>query len=189
MSRRRRGRRRRRPARPFSFRHVMRGQDWFQWILTGSFHRKRVCECSKWPGATGRGADSHLYSRGQRLAVRHISQYFQRLAASVGFKSGSGLFGNWIFEHTRPRNGPGKTKLGLPGTQNDGRSSRNSLESVLKPKTKLKIAKTSKIPKIQEFPHRAPIGHLWAHRGPLTPIQLRWGYVVPCPEEVVQEPF
>ena len=33
-----------------------------------------------------------------------------------------------IFENTRPRNEPGKTKPGLPGTQDDGRSSRNTLE-------------------------------------------------------------
>ena len=70
-----------------------------------------------------------------------------------------------VFKHTRPRNETGKTKPGLPGTQDDGRSSRNSLEEVLKPKTKFKITKIPKIPKIREFPPGAPIGPLWAHRG------------------------
>ena len=36
------------------------------------------------------------------------------------------------FEHTRPRNEPGKAVLGLPGTQDDGRGSRNSLEWVVR---------------------------------------------------------
>ena len=31
----------------------------------------------------------------------------------------------------------------------------------LRPRTELKIAKIMKIPKIQEFPHRAPVGALW----------------------------
>ena len=32
----------------FSFHRGMRGQDWFQWIRNGSFHRKRVNQCSEW---------------------------------------------------------------------------------------------------------------------------------------------
>ena len=39
-----------------------------------------------------------------------------------------------MFEHTRPRNEPGKAVLDNSGTQDDGRSSRNHLELVLKPK-------------------------------------------------------
>ena len=43
-------------------------------------------------------------------------------------------WGNWtssrIFEHTRPRNEPGKAVLGNSVTQDDGRSSRNHLEWV-----------------------------------------------------------
>merc|ERR1712185_570442 len=63
------------------------------------------------------------------------------------FESGSRLFGNQIFEHPRPRNEPGKTKPRSPGIRNDGRSSRNSLESILKPKTPLKKSKPRKSPK------------------------------------------
>ena len=64
------------------------------------------------------------------------------------FESGSRLFGNRIFEHPRPRNEPGKTKPRSPGIRNDGRSSRNSLESILRPKTPFKNFK--KKPKIPE---------------------------------------
>ena len=32
----------------FSFYHDFWGQDWFQWIRNGSFHRKQIHQCSKW---------------------------------------------------------------------------------------------------------------------------------------------
>ena len=63
------------------------------------------------------------------------------------FESGSRLFGNRIFEHPRPRNEPGKTKPRSPGIRNDGRSSRNSLESILKPKNPLKKFKKPENPR------------------------------------------
>ena len=63
------------------------------------------------------------------------------------FESGSRLFGNRIFEHPRPRNEPGKTKPRSPGIRNDGRSSRNSLESILRPKTPFKNSKKTENPR------------------------------------------
>ena len=63
------------------------------------------------------------------------------------FESGSRLFGNRIFEHPRPRNEPGKTKPRSPGIRNDGRSSRNSLESILRPKTPLTNSKKNANPR------------------------------------------
>ena len=53
----------------------------------------------------------------------------------IPFESGSRPFGNQIFERPRPRNEPGKKKLSLPGTKNGRRSTRNSLESNLRPET------------------------------------------------------
>ena len=49
----------------------------------------------------------------------------------IRFESGSRPFENSIFEHPRSRNELGKTKLSLPGTQNHGRSSKNSLKWLL----------------------------------------------------------
>ena len=46
-----------------------------------------------------------------------------------------------MFEHTRPRNELGKAVLDNSGTQDDGRSSRNHLEFVLKPKIQVKNKK------------------------------------------------
>ena len=51
-----------------------------------------------------------------------------------------------IFKHTRPRNEPGKAVLENSGTQDDGRTSRNRLESILKPKTRKKYKKNRKPP-------------------------------------------
>ena len=50
-------------------------------------------------------------------------------------KSWDILIASQMFEQSRPRNEPGKAVLDNSGTQDDGRSSRDHLESLLRPKT------------------------------------------------------
>ena len=57
-----------------------------------------------------------------------------------------------MFEHTRPRNELGQMENRCPGTRNEGRSSSNHLESILRLKTNHKSQKIPKTHKITEFP-------------------------------------
>ena len=70
----------------------------------------------------------------------------------IGFESGSRLFKIAIFEHPRPRNEPHKTVLRIPGTQDDGKSSRNRFLWLFKPKTGTKRSKNPKIPRKSKNP-------------------------------------
>ena len=78
-------------------------------------------------------------------------------------ESRSRLSGNRLFEHTRPRNEPGQTENRCPGIRNDSRSSRNHLESIVRPKNNnKKQKKTRKTLKSQKSPHSYPhMGGLW----------------------------
>ena len=79
----------------------------------------------------------------------------------MGFESRSGPFGNWIFEHPRPWNEPGKTKLGLPGTQIHRRSSRKGLEFGLGLETAIQNSKATQ----NTNPVNSPEGPYFSSKG------------------------
>ena len=88
-----------------------------------------------------------------------------------------------MFEHTRPQNEPGQMENRCPGIRNDGRSSRNHLESILKPRTNKKSQQKPENPKIEEFssllsrdtgavciPSIFQVHPIWPLWGPVVPM-------------------